>query len=481
MTTPNLLQKPSHKVHQHIGESIDDELNVIDSMSVESPKLEKTSQTTTYGWTILGALVLMAASFAAGRWLELSQAHSDSKLTLSDVPVKNPATNSVVVTAEPVVMRPVQRTIEAVGTLHGFEELVVSSKLEGRVVRIHHDMSSVVRPNELLLELDSTDARLTAQQSERSLQAEMAKWGFRSVPSDQEDLSSLPNVVTAKLRFDLAKSKLNRFLPLQLSNSVSADDLEQAKSEAQIAESEWRNQKLVANAALATVRLKAADLEIAQQRLRDCEIRAPQPTIADRIDDPTYSISERMVSEGTMLRMGTELFRLVLGKTLKLRLSIPESYSSRICVGQSVSVTSTSSIEALMGKVSKIAPSVDRATRTFMVEVEVPNESRVCKPGGFAKASIRLGASEQAVTVPTSSVYSLAGIQKVFLIEKELAREYVVTTGEQTRDWIEIVSPRLPADGQVVTSGQRLLSDGIAVTLRTEEEVDGNTAEVSAP
>jgi RND family efflux transporter MFP subunit len=176
-----------------------------------------------------------------------------------------------------------------------------------------------------------------------------------------------------------------------------------------------------------------------------------------------------MVSEGTLLRPGTEVFRLVLGKTLKLRLSVPESYSSSVMVGQSVSVYPSSISESVQGRVARIAPSVDRATRTFLVEVEVPNELGCYKPGGFAKANILVGESERAPTVPSSSIYSLAGIQKIFVIDQGVVREHHVQLGEQRPEWIEIAEPKLPPGTQVVTSGQRLLSDGVHVTVRRAE------------
>jgi len=167
-------------------------------------------------------------------------------------------------------MRPIERTVNAVGTLHGFEEVAISSKLEGRVLKIHQDLSSIVQPGDVLLELDATDARLALAHSQRALQAELSKWGFSTVPDENYDRNSLPMVVSAKLRYDLAESRLERMLPLESTRSISQDDLEQARSEARIAESEWKNQLLLANSAAAVARLRAAEVEIAEQKLNDC-------------------------------------------------------------------------------------------------------------------------------------------------------------------------------------------------------------------
>lgn len=372
------------------------------------------------------------------------------------------------VTTERVAVRSVQRTVDAVGTLFGFEELVVSSKLEGRVAKIHHDLSSIVKPGDVLLELDETDAKLAVEQAQKSVQAELAKWGFLQVPADNEDLTKLPTVVSAKLRFDLAQSRLERMKPLKASNAISADDFEQASSEARVLESDYRNQLLMAGSAAATARLRNADLAIASQKLADCTIRVPTPTIVENASDQIYAVSERMVSEGTLLRPGTEVFRLVLGKTLKLRLAVPETFNGQIKTGQKVEVTTSASAQPVAGSVARISPAVDRSTRTFIVEVEVPNQDGALKPGSFAKARILIDIDPTATTVSHAALYSFAGIHKIFLVEQGKAREIKVVLGNQTTEWVEIASPRLPVDAVVVTSGQRLLSEGLPISIRDE-------------
>jgi RND family efflux transporter MFP subunit len=418
---------------------------------------------------------LCILSFFAGSYLLGSRHESTTKrLSLDGQTHTNHDSQSVVVTSEPVVMRPIERTVDAVGTLHGFEEVDISSKLEGRVVKIHQDLSSVVEPGDILLELDTTDARLTLAQAERALQAELSKWGFSSVPGESYNRNELPLVVSSKLRYDLAKSRLDRMLPLELTRSISQDDLEQAKSDARIAESEWKNQLLMADAAAAVARLRASEVAIAEQKLQDCQIVAPKPTLTGDSQTPTYTVAERLVSEGTLLRPGTEVFRLVLGKTLKLRLLVPEGHSSEVQVGQRVTISSASLPEGREGIVSKVAPSIDRTTRTFLVEVQVPNQDGQCKPGSFAKARIKVGVSEGSATIPISGLYSLAGINKIFIVDGNRAKELHVVVGEQSKDWVEIMSPALAPSWRVVTSGQRMLSEGTPIVERQQTQASSN-------
>src|SRR5258708_9999728 len=59
----------------------------------------------------------------------------------------------VAVTTEPVTIRKVGRTVEAVGTLFGYEEVVIGTKVEGRIKNIHQDVSDRGAPCALLLEI----------------------------------------------------------------------------------------------------------------------------------------------------------------------------------------------------------------------------------------------------------------------------------------------------------------------------------------
>lgn len=410
----------------------------------------------------IAGVVILTIAFGLGWWMANRRAHQLDRLTLS-APSSNASHEAIVVTVSPIERHVVQRYVEAVGTLHGFEEVTLSSKQEGRVLKIYHDLSSVVQPGEPLLELDPTDAKLAYDQAERNVQTELAKGGFSKVPLESDDLSKLPMVVSSRLRLELAQSRLQRMVPLKSSNSISAEDFEQARSEALVLESDWQNQILIANSAAATARLRNAELAIANQRRRDIVISAPTPTTSG---NQTYSISERLVSEGTLVRPGTEVFRLVLGRTLKLKLSVPESHSGDVVVGQTVEVLTGSSLKPTIGSVARIGPAIDRSTRTFIVEVDVPNETGLLKPGGFAKARILMSQDENATTIPLAGLYSFAGIHKIFLLRDGTAHEIKVTLGEQSNDWVEIASPPLPGDSVVITSGQRLLSDGILISVR---------------
>ncbi|MGN6545110.1 MAG: efflux RND transporter periplasmic adaptor subunit [Aureliella sp.] len=375
----------------------------------------------------------------------------------------------VAVTAAPLVRRHIERAIDAVGTLHGYDELALKTKISGRVSKIYHDFADRVAPGALLLEIDPTDSLLAVEQAKRSLNSELAKWGFQEVPEPNADLSQLPTVVSAKVRLDWNKSQLARLNTLQSRGSVTAEEIEQAKTNALVAESDYANQLLLARAGAANAQLKKAELDIAEQQLRETKIYVPQRDELGPLKSAQYTITDRYVTEGAWLAAGTELFRLVIDETLKLRLSIAEKHSRSVKIGQRVEVSTLTAGEPVVGRVARIGPAVDPQTRTFQIEAEVPNEDGVLKTGGFAKARIVVADQSSADTVPTAALVTFAGVHKVFVLRGDHVAEHKVKLGEQTSEWVELIDSNLPENAQVIVSGQSQLADGSRVRLRGAE------------
>jgi RND family efflux transporter MFP subunit len=378
----------------------------------------------------------------------------------------------VVVTTEPVLIRKVERTVEAVGTLYGYEEVVISTKVEGRIKKIQQDVSDRVSPGALLLEIDPTDYDLSTRQAERALQVELAKLGLKEMPGPKYQVSKLPVVLEAAARRDNFRARLERARTLSSQRILSPEELADRQSECRVAEAEYDNQVLLAEAGLATINVKQEALAMAKQQLKDTHVCAPIPTqtIADSTQDMTYAISQRSVSEGSFVKSGMEVFRLVIDQTLKLKVMVPERHLRAIQLGQKADVITAAFKEPFPGKVTRINPSVDPTTRTFEVEVRVPNPKGLLKPGAFAKAAIVTDAQDQAATVPLEALVNFAGIIKVFTVVDGKAKEVQVVLGVQSTRWVEVAKPALPEGAIVVTSGQTALADGTSIVVRDKTQ-----------
>ncbi len=376
--------------------------------------------------------------------------------------------NAVKVTVQPVTHRSVQRTVGVVGTLHGYEEISLGAKVAGRVRKISHDVSDRVRPDELLLEIDPTDYQLNVRQAQKALQVEVAKLGLTELPGARTDVTHVPTVVQAQLRRENAERRLERAKALRASKAGTEEDLTEKMSEFRVAQAEYDNQVLVAKAGIAAIQVKQEALAIAQQQLKDTLIRVPAPSqpVPGVEKNATYAITSRPVAEGSYVMVGAELFKLVIEQPLKFRAPVPERKSGAVRLGQKADIYTAAYQHPFPGVVTRINPAIDPKTRTFEVEILVPNLQGELKPGGFATTAIVTEVDERAATVPLESLVNFAGVTKIFLVVDGHAKEVPVTLGVQGTEWVEIASPTLPDKAQVVTSGQTAIADGTAVAVR---------------
>src|SRR5690349_19678124 len=120
------------------------------------------------------------------------------------------APRPIPVTIAPLERRAVERTVDIVGTLKGYDEVTVGSKRMGRVARVLHDMGDRVKAGEVLVELERIDADLEVEQAEKRLQAELAKLGVHDLPGKDFDVGKVPSVVQAQVTLERARQNLIR-------------------------------------------------------------------------------------------------------------------------------------------------------------------------------------------------------------------------------------------------------------------------------
>ena len=389
----------------------------------------------------------------------------------------------VPVTVESVRLQPVQHAVSVVGTLFGFEEVPLTVKVDGRVVKIHHDVGDIVRPGDPLLDLESTDYDLAVQEASRALELELTrlKPGLTELPGREFDVEAVPGVLRAAAHEKNMRSRLDR--ALKLGNAISAEDRDAAQRDFSVAAAELQQARLEAQATLASARYKKALLDSARQKVKDTRLIVPdwlkdlRPALTAGAKGPEFVVAQRAISEGEMARnlpIGpTVLFKLVMVSPLKLKATVPERFRAHVKLGQKALLRTEAYPDVdFCGAVTRINPAIDKMSRTFEAEIQVRNEDGRISPGAFAKVSILTHVDPAAVTVPEEAVVRFAGVTKIFVTDGVAAKEVQLKTGvvieeagERPRNWVELLTP-LPPGAQVVTSGQASLADGTAVRVR---------------
>jgi Cu(I)/Ag(I) efflux system membrane fusion protein len=207
--------------------------------------------------------------------------------------------------------------------------------------------------------------------------------------------------------------------------------------------------------------------ESARRRLRYWDVPAEAVAQVERSGEPARTVTfrspvdgvvvEKQVQQGQRVMAGEPLFRIADLSTVWIEGELFERDLASVQVGQEATVD----FQALpgqsrSGRISYVYPTLDPATRTARVRVELSNPELALKPGMYA--TLRFApAADTALTVPRSSVLVTGERALAFLKRADGAYEpRPVVLGRTTEDRLEILSG-LEAGDSVVASGTFLV------------------------
>lgn len=152
---------------------------------------------------------------------------------------------------------------------------------------------------------------------------------------------------------------------------------------------------------------------------------------------------------------------------IKIIINVSETEYPLIHLGMSASIKlDTYPEEQFTGTISKILPTVDTATRTFAVEITLPNADSRLLPGMFARVELNLG-QKRHVVVPDLAVVKQQGSggQYVYILNENGTVFYSkVQLGQRIGSSYELLEG-VPSGAKVVVSGQNALYDGAKVKV----------------
>jgi RND family efflux transporter MFP subunit len=349
----------------------------------------------------------------------------------------------------------VERRISATGTLAADEQVVLGTKVPGRIAELLVDLGSRVRRGQVVARLDPTDARLRVEQAVAALQQARARLGLSPEGADDRIVPEETSLVQqARAVLDEARLTRRRMEQLWQEQGIARAQLDAAVSALAVAEGRYQDALEEVRTRQALLLQRRSELELARQQLADTVVLAPMDG----------AVSERRASVGEFLAAGAPVATLVKLHPLRLRLSIPERDAAGVRVGQPVAVVVEGASREGRGRVARMSPSISEQNRTLQVEAEVGNEDGALRPGAFAKADVVVARDARVVTVPAAALVTFAGVEKVLTVEDARIVEVRVQTGRRHADRVEIVSG-LAAGTQVVADAGSLAA-GQPVTVQ---------------
>ncbi len=237
----------------------------------------------------------------------------------------------------------------------------------------------------------------------------------------------------AQATFENARKNFNKMKNLYEQKAISESEFDDASSRFEVARADFQNAR------------------------EQVEITSP---ISGRL-------VELNVEVGDVPKLGKVIARVARTDTLRMVFGVPQNLVDKFRLGMPGELTVSLDTAVYPCAVSKIASAADPETRTFDIEISIPNKAKLLQPGTFAKASFIVDEKPGVVTIPQRALLSEEGIYSVFVVENDTAYSRTVTVGIQNDVNAEIVSG-VAAGEEVVQLGQAFLSDGYPI-IRSEK------------
>lgn len=355
----------------------------------------------------------------------------------------------------PAAERTVARTVSATGTLAADDQVVLGTKVAGRLADITVDLGTRVKRGQMIGKLDQSDFKFRVDQAEAALQQARVRLGLSPTGSDEKvDPEQTAIVRQARAMMDDARLTRDRSIRLAQQELIARAQLDTAEAALQVAEGRYQDALEEVRTRQAVIAQRRSELDLARQQLTDTVILSPLDGV----------VSIKQASVGEYLGAGAPIATLVRVHPLRLRVPVPEREGSGVRAGHAVALTVEGDPTVYRGRVVRLSPIVQEQNRTLLVEAEVPNERGFLRPGAFARVDIMTEVSQPVITVPASAVIVFAGVEKVLVVRQGKSAEIRVTTGRRLGEDVEILDGVKRGDPVVVRPGNLVGGQPVTVT-----------------
>jgi len=310
------------------------------------------------------------------------------------------------------------------GNTQAFSDAPIYARTNGYLKHWYFDIGAHVQKGQLLAEIETPEV-------------------------DQQLLQARADLDTAQANLKIAKITATRWQDLVSNGSVSQQETDQAVSNL--------------SAVKAASESSAANVRRLEQLQSFEKIYAPFDGI----------ITARNTDIGALIDAGAntqprELFHIAAIHTLRLYVSVPEVYSRAACSGAPATLTLDEFPgQTFHGTLVRNANSIDIASRTLLVEVDVDNPTGQLLPGAYVFVHLKLPDQTRSVTIPSNTlIFRKEGLQ-VGLVSNGRAELVPIKISRDYGNNVEIASGLQPTDAVIVDPSDSLVA-GMPVRLNNK-------------
>jgi RND family efflux transporter MFP subunit len=362
---------------------------------------------------VIAAVVAIAGILPRVHAQKSLQQHTD-ELALANVVVQKPQMGEP---SEELVLP---------GNMYAYVDSPIYARTDGYLEKWYFDIGAHVRKGQLLAVISSPEV-------------------------DQELAQAKEDLATAEASAGYANKQAKRYTELLKSNAVTTQD----------------TQNFVSQAASTNAAVKSAQANV--QRLQALvgfeKIYAPF----------TGTVTARDVDIGTLINAGAgtagaeEMFHMDDEHVMRVYVNVPQVNSPMCGPGTPADLTLEQYPgRRFHGKVVRTARAIDPASRTLLVEVDVPNPDGLLVPGDYTQVHVQLHVAHQTLIIPAAALlFRQQGLQVATVVNGHTAKLVAITIGQD--------------DGRVVQVTQGLTPDDEVIQNPPDSIIDGEKVRVVSP
>jgi HlyD family secretion protein len=319
----------------------------------------------------------------------------------------------------------IQSEITVVGNLIGQATVSVAPRAAGRVESVSVRLGDRVARGQRLAKIEDFEIQEQVKQAEAAQQVSEA-----TIRQREADLK------LAQTNAERSRSLFER----QLLPKQTLDD------------NEARYQS-----AIAALDLARAQSSQSKARLDELRINLANTNIVSPVNG---YVSKRVVDPGAFVSQNAPVVDVVDISTVRLVANVVEKDLKELQAGNATRVSVDAFPgETFSGRIARVSPVLDPATRTAPIEIEIPNGSSRLKPGMYARVSVTTSTRKEALVVPATSVVDLGGRRGVFTPLNDTAVFRALEVGTEQGAIVEVLGGLSEGD-TVITTGSSALRDG---------------------
>lgn len=247
-----------------------------------------------------------------------------------------------------------------------------------------------------------------------------------------------------------AKANLAQAKATQTQAQLDKDTNSDLRGKGLAAANTARSLDVALTAAQANVSAAQAGLDNATAELDRTEIKAK---VAGVVEDP-------LAAAGSMLALGSPCATIVQLDPMVFIGQVPESKITLARLDLTATIRTVTN-QTATGKVTFISSTADAATRSFPVEIEMPNPDNSIRDGITAEATINMGTAPAQLLPQSVLTLNKDGVLGVSTVVDGVVKFVAVQIVSDTREGVWVMG--LPASADVITVGQEYVTDGQAV------------------